>query len=66
MIEWLQEKASVLFSPIFWGWTLAAIVKIGIASGWWDTAVSEVLFEWIALVTGTGTVLKFGTKVSGK
>jgi len=62
---WLRKNFKVLFSPIFWGWTLAAIVEIGISAGWWDSGIADILFKWIVAVTGTGTVLKFGKKVAG-
>ena len=65
-MKYLKENFSLLFSPIFWGWTLSALLKVAAIEGWIDVASIDVIANFVILVTGTGTAFKFGSKVAGK
>ena len=65
-MAWLKENFSLLFSPIFWGWTLSALLKVVAIEGWVDVASIDVIANFVMLVTGTGTAIKVGKDIGNK
>jgi len=62
-MEWLKAKAPLLFSKVFWGYTLSGFAKVVAFYGWLDENVMDIVAEWIFYVTSVNVVWKSAKKI---
>jgi len=62
-MTWLKAKAPILFSKVFWGYTLSALAKVTAFYGWLDEGVMDIVAEWVFLVTSVNVVWKGAKKI---
>lgn len=65
-MNWLRTNFPVLFSPTFWGLTLAALFAIADLYAWFRPELAEILRNWLIGVTGVNIVWKGATKLAGQ
>jgi hypothetical protein len=61
---WLKANAPILFSKVFWGYTLTGIAKVIAFYGWVDEGVMNIVAEYLFAITSVNVVWKAASKIS--